>query len=775
MNNNKIRGNSKGQERPPTYDRIVYEIPKDLQELNNEVQERASGLIKHIRELGNLKSDTSAPPIDFNTEKGISERRINKIKDELEQRLDSLKDVERVIDPHIRQKEASLEAVEKYKSEIKDCVRNILNNSKISDHQKEIVQEFTNQRLSQLKWFELKKLSGILQKAEKDELLNEKEVGFLRYCAYFPFEESKTEKGEVVEGVKEIEQAATTDQRESELEKSKPTSKAEGGELPQSSTPLSTPESITEPSQTEEIERRVLSVEEARQLLNLSIREYLNRYREYVILQIELQRENDPQRRLGLNGRIHEAEMILNNAERLYRKALENYKLAIYFDSLKYKKDYLTSQIRAQKEKIFIEKIKRENPDITPQELENRLNLMIQDEVEKMINTEKEMINREIVGIIVYRVLEIEEDLNTQKLNILREEQERRANFWGRLWHRYQGLSYARKALIGAVIAGVGGGILGVLGGAGFAALGIGATLAGRRFLGGFVVGGGVKDIADRLITKREQKKLNEETQKRIDQIRNEISDIISNPDKKPKDYETWLTIMNQLDKRIDEVLQERENIRQKSNKSRRRWTLIAALIGGLAVNADNIYHLFSGAPPHQELNESIIEQRQSGRIFIPPSPQPPPPSIIEELPPQIQPTGEVPPIPDWLKDLSTQDLSKIPVLVGRGGFWEAAQQLKQFLGLSNQEFYEAWKNSIVTDPISGQTLPLPQAHFIALPAGQQVGLTYDLGKKIFNVVMGDKVKIGGAEELINAWRKATGENPPFRVIWSMMKGGSKI
>lgn len=97
-------------------------------------------------------------------------------------------------------------------------------------------------------------------------------------------------------------------------------------------------------------------------------------------------------------------------------------------------------------------------------------------------------------------------------------------------------------------------------------------------------------------------------------------------------------------------------------------------------------------------------------------------------------------------------------------------------LGLSDAEFGTAWSKSIVTDPISGTTLPLPQAHYVtSLSPDQQASLVYDVKKGVFNAIVGPQVKIGGAEKLIEAWKKVTGGEPPFRVIWSMMRGGSKI
>lgn len=555
------------------------------------------------------------------------------------------------------------------------------------------------------------------------------------------------------------------------------------------------------PRGAESIEQQTLSVEEADNLLNTAAGEYLNRYREYVQAQMELRRERDPQVVLEIRERLHQAEMILNNAQKLYQRALEEYKLALYFDRLRNKKkEYLTDQIRTQRWDIFIQRIRRENPNIGEEELSARAEAMIQQEVERMMDRERNEINREILGIAAYNVLSREENLNTQRLNILREENIRVAGFWGRLWQRYQGLSYGRKALIGAAIAGAGGGILGVLGGAGFAALGMGATLAGRRFFGGFVVGGGVKNIADRLITRREQRRLNEETQRRIDQIRNEIAEIIRHPDKEPKDYETWLRVMGELDKRLNDVLQERENIRQRSDRSRRRWTLIAALIGGVASNVDNIYnsidrYLFAGRPqtslvPAEAASSTAPRPAgvgAAGGVGVGPEAAAGGGAAQPELPSAPIETAGLTTAPEVISGVNvTPEVAALAekigsatgmsVLVGKGGFWEAAQHLKQMLGLSDAEFVHAWQNSVVTDPISGEIFSLPQAHYVApmLP-DQEASLVYDLEKKVFNAVLTPKVKIGGARELIDAWVKATGNQPPFRVIWSMMRGGSKI
>ncbi len=324
----------------------------------------------------------------------------------------------------------------------------------------------------------------------------------------------------------------------------------------------------------------------------------------------------------------------------------------------------------------------------------------------------------------------------------------------------------ARRATIGAVVAGVGAGTLAAAGGVGFAAIGIGTAYAARRFFGGAVIGGGLKNIGDRVIGGRERRQLDEATARQVNQIREEIASIISNPEKPLTSYEAYLNTARRLDQRLEDVLRERENIRSKNDKSRRRWTLISALIGGIAANPDNIYHAFFGSSK-SATQEAVIGGAGAG-------------GAKEGIGAAAGVKGFISPesAPEVIKQLNQEALKSagMPAVVGRDGFWGAANWLKEHLGLSQEEFATAWSNSKVIDPISGNELPLPQAHWVrALKPNEQLNLAYDSVNKVFKAVLGPKVEVGDATKLIEAWRKTTGGDPPFRVIWSMMQGGSKI
>lgn len=475
---------------------------------------------------------------------------------------------------------------------------------------------------------------------------------------------------------------------------------------------------------------------------------------------------------------------MLENARRLRNRALDEYKIAVYFDRIRSKRDYLISRINEQKGDMLRQRIQRENPEWVADRVEEEVQRQIRQEAENIFNSEREVINREIIGIIAYDVLAREEQLAQQELNIRIEEGQRNAGFWGRLWNRYRGLSMARRATVGAVVAGVGAGALAAASGVGFAAIGIGTAYAARRFFGGAVIGGGLKNIGDRIIGRRERKQLDEATAAQVNRIREEIANLISNPEKEPKSYEGYIEVARKLDQRLAAVLGERENIRAKNDKSRRRWTLISVLIGGVAANSDNIYHAFFGSskPGVQEAISGSGTGKAGGadvggvRIFKPPESVPVKPQIITEPPPEIG--TQLPNVPEVIKQLNQEALRNagIPAWVGRDGFWGAANWLKEHLGLSQEEFATAWSNSKVIDPISGNELPLPQAHWVrALKPNEHLGLTYDPVNKVFKAVLGPKVEVGDATRLIEAWRKTTGGDPPFRVIWSMLRGGSKI
>jgi hypothetical protein len=553
--------------------------------------------------------------------------------------------------------------------------------------------------------------------------------------------------------------------------------------LNQEPTPPSEPE--PKPVNIEDIERKVLTVEEAKQNLNKALQGYLRLYKERVKLEYKLNKAGDDKKILELQGKLREKDLFLDNARRLYNRALDEYKIALYFDEIRKKRDFIIKGITNQKENILFKRVKNENPNWSDEEVNAEVQRQINQEAENIFNSEINEVNIGAIGFISEKVLLIQEDLSQKELNIRIEEGQKNAGFFGKLWNRYRGLSMARRATIGAAIAGAGAGTLAAFGGAGFAALGIGTAYAARRFFGGAVVGGGVKNIADRVIKKRERRELNEETERRIDDISREIAAIISNPEKQPKSYEDWVKLADNLDRRLDTVLAERNNIRERNDKTRRRWTLFAALIGGVAANYDNIYHAFVGtskSPAVEHINTSGSKSQLPENI----NSRVPKPEINQNVnlnnlakepnPSLIGQSQENPVDPSQIiNKLDNKVLSSPSAVVGRYGFWGAAKDLQKHLGLSNEEFYSAWKSSKVIDPISGKEFAMPEAHWgRPLDPDQSATLIYDDANKVFKAVITPKFEIGGADKLIEAYKKL-GKPVPFKVIFSIMQGGSKI
>jgi hypothetical protein len=757
-----------GEEKRGGIERAVFEKPKELADLEREVAERTRGVIMKIsgEEIAFLPSSEERVP----EEEGWSERRIKVETQRLQNRLRVIEDIERVIDVRTRAEKSTPEAIAKFKQNIQEAIRKIATQKAPTSFIGGAVESLSEERLNKLRWFELEKLGSILEKVARGEPLDHTETGLLRFCAYFPLEE---------EGVKSASAAGPGLGLESSPPESPPGSSGSGPSAPRPEAgpppgPETAPEKTTlelgsrarprrpgtapEPppaAPEERVEEQILSVEDARRSLEEARREVLARYEEYIRAQRELRRARDDRVRLDLERQLHNIKLMLDNAERLRRLAQEKYKLATYFDLVGRKKEYLAGQLRNQIGDALRNRIRSKNPDLTPEEVEQLVNQEIQAEAERLFQSEKEAVDKEVLASIAYDILRQEEEFEEQKLNVVRQENERRGGVIRRLWERYRALSFGSRAALGALIAGVSAGALAAAGGAGFAALGIGTAYAGRRFFGGAVVGGSIKGIADRLIARRERRQLDESTRKQVDQITQEVASVLNNPEKAPQNQEQWLKVMKHLDSRLDGVLEEREQIRNRNDKSRRRWTLVAILVGGLAGNIDNL----------KALGSKVITEPP-----VPPVPKPPPGS--EFLPsrpfgPAYLPLPNIPQGPDVV------GLTMAPV--GRGGFWEAALQLKQTLGLSDEEFGRAWSLAKVVDPLSGREIPLPQAHFVApLAPEQHMVLAYNSAKHIFEPFLGPKVKVGGAEELIAAWRKS-GKQIPFRVIFSMLRGGSKI
>jgi len=781
-------------------EKTKYEKPEDIEELEKELKERGRLMVGWISKLvtskiedieGASKETKSSALSKEKEDERWSEQRTERTIAELQDRISVLKDIERAVDPYIKKERNSEEKIETYKKETLKLVEEISKKEKEGSGIKELVEAFSEERLNQLKWFELEKLPPILEKVKNGELLTEKEAGFLRYCAYFRFEETNEEESKKPEEQEESQKTKATSEEQEEGPKppeppKSPEPEPKPPEPPQPTPepkpkspepPEPTPEPTPEPPEPpepspsiEDIEKRVLSLEEAENNLNTAREEYLRQYRERITLRFQINRERDENVELQLQSRLRESELILNNAKRLYDRALEEYKIALYFDLLRRKKEYLFNRIRDQKEDIIIARIKKENPEISENELNVIVNEQVQKEVEEIFVSEKQEIQKEIIGIVAYNILQRQEQLAQEEQNILRQENERCAGFFGRLWNRYKGLSYGRKALIGAGIAGLLGGGFAAAGGAGFAALGIGSALFARRFFGGFVVGGGIKGAADRLISRKERRTLDKETAQKIDQISQEISSLINNPEKAPKNYENWLKLANHLDTRLNDVLAERNRIREESDKRRRRWTLIAALIGGLTANADNLYGLATGHSATSGVGEGIKNVTSS-------TSKPPEIPIISEPPPEITPdmASGIPSIsPEMQKVLNAisqqTKAGGFPVPVGRGGFWEAAKALQHHLNISDTDFGSAWSKAVVTDPISGKVFNLPDAHWVySADPKNFASLVYNPTKNVFEAIVAPKVQIGDAEKLLEAYYRL--DKPvPLAVLKSIGK-----
>lgn len=456
--------------------------------------------------------------------------------------------------------------------------------------------------------------------------------------------------------------------------------------------------------------------------------------------------------RLELESQLKEAELWYKNAYNMYRRALDEYKVAEYADILNRKKNYIREEIFKRKADIIKDRLLKSHPSIKPDKLQKAIEQEINKEAEIIFEKEKKDIQKLIIGEIAFDVLAQEERTAEEMREVINSVKMKNANFFNKLWERYKALPYGKKALIGAAIAGVGGGIIGVAGGAGFAALKVGATMFGRRFFGGFMVGGGVKVLADKLIKRKENKTLITETNKKVEQISNEIANLINNPDKTPQTYEQWIDMADQLDNRLDEVLIERDKIRAQHDKKRRTWTLIASLIGGVAANADNIYALFHphASPTGGGVPTETVTTKTETVI-----------TKIEKLPP---PSKHI-----W--DILNKHSVFPSVRVGREGFWGAAQIIKKQLGMSDELFAKAWSNAQVIDPISNKIFKMPQAHWVfPLKPDQQALLTYNANKNVFEAIIAPKIKIGGAEDLINAY-KQLGKEVPLGVAKSILRG----
>lgn len=521
---------------------------------------------------------------------------------------------------------------------------------------------------------------------------------------------------------------------------------------------------------------KILTMGEAIKNLSEAKAEYLFQYEKYLDLQKEVRKEKKPDARLEAEAQLKEAELWYKNAYNMYRRALDEYKVAEYHDILNRKKKYIRDEVGKRKRSVIENRLLKAYPSITPNELQEAVEKEIDREAEVIFEKEKNDIQKLLISEVAFNVLAEEERTAEEIRAVVNSVNIKNAKFFGKLWEKYKALPYAQKALIGAAIAGVGGGIIGAAGGAGFAALGIGATAFARRFFGGVVVGGSIKSLADKLIKRKENKVLIEETNKKVEKISKEIADIINDPAKTPQSYEQWINMAEELDNRLDQVLAERDKIRAQHDKKRRKWTLIAALIGGVAANADNIYALAKRAFDHGQSSVTTTPDtppKPSPDTPPKPSPSPPPqpPHHSEIL---ITQTETLPrPTIDADKILKIiQERNVFPTIyVGKGGFWDAAQTIKQQLGMTDEFFAKAWINAEVIDPFSGKVFKMPQAHWVLpLKPDQQVLLTLNPKDFKFQALLMPKVRIGGAEDLINAYKKL-GKEVPLGVIKSILRG----
>lgn len=491
----------------------------------------------------------------------------------------------------------------------------------------------------------------------------------------------------------------------------------------------------------------ILSVEEikknAEKKLAIRERTYLNNYRKY----LKFLKTKKPKKQEEFLKIKYE----LNNYQRFYEEALEEYKLA-----------HLNELVDKKKRLIF-QRLEQEKRDELKRELTDAEINQIKQKTEEFFEREKPEIIEQMLAVIAYDILEKREELERKKMNIAREVSLEKTGPLKRLWERFKNIPYGWKVVIGSLIAGVGAGTLAVAGGLGFAALGIGATAAWRRFFGGGIIGGSIKGISEYFIKRKEKKQLEKTTKEKIEELSKEISEIINDPDKGPgADYEKWLQLAEDLDKRINEVIKEREKIRKKSNKKRRLWTLLAILAGGLATNYDNIASIFgSGAKAG---TEGLVGTDSLGKIGE------------ESLRIDVE---------AGLGYISPEKLTGIPI--GKEGFWGAASKLKEIYGISDSRFSDAWAQSLATDPITGEIFPLPEAHWVkSFIPGQQAVLSYNPFRNVFEVSAGQGIKIGGAEELIRSYAQATGLTKigniplqeairvvPIKTLLSLIRGGS--
>lgn len=722
---------------------IKFEEPVELKELKKEVIAKRREVLDKVTK--------------FSLNLEIKEEEEIKLKEEeiLEQ-LQMLNEVLDVIGKFEKNKKEKPEFIEKQKLL---AIKNLNEINQKEDNQRfnDLVSKITLDKLNSFKGWELEELNNILSKIKENKLLDAKERVLLKDFSEREINQEKLEeegdKNKFFEQLDKNEEEKE-DEIKKEFEEKNKNEKELENEFQEEFEEKNKKEKFEEENkevEIENLEKKILSLKEAEEQLSNAKEEYLKKYQEYESKKLAFQKEKKEILKNKLKEELEIAKVYLANAENFYKKALEDYKVAYYFNQLNNKKSYVFSELLKNKGDILRQELKQKNPNLTEKEINDLVVKEIIKETEEIIKNEKKDLDKGIIGGLAYDVLAKQEELANKKLEILRGEKEKSLNWLSKIWDKYKNLSFSKKVLVGALISGSLAGGSAVLAGAGFAALGIGSIAALRRFVSGFVIGGSIKGISENAITKKEKEMIKNIKDKRVEEVKEEIAEALNNPEKILKQYDDFLKVMQNLDQRLDGVLKEVEAIKNKNEKLRKRWTAIAIGIGGLAANADNIYNLFKGV-----ISPENVSQSQGG--------------VANQV---IESSNKISQSEVVSEFVSQVDKNSVPI--GKGGFWEAALTLKKQLGLSAEDFEKAWSNSKVIDPVDGKEYLMPKAHFIkSLTSNQDMFLSFDAEKKIFKAVLGPKVDVGGAAELLDAYYKI-GRKIPSSLIESLKKAGDLV
>lgn len=742
---------------------IKFEEPQELKEMKKEAREKAREIVNKIAKYN---SEVIGSDLKIKEEEVGTEKNIEKKKKDTEDYLGLLNSVLNVINEYENNKKENPEFIEKQKLLAVNNL-NEINKNEENKRFNDLISKITLDKLNNFTGRELEQLNNILAKIKDNKLLDSKEIALLKDFSEREkqkekeelekseiekseikqeqeYEDEKKEKENLIEETKleneekkEVDQENSKDNKNFEAQEDYLKNETSKDKSEQDLPNLRKEILEGENKGIEDLETRVLSLEQAQEQILKTKKEYLTRYQEYESKRLALNKEKNEKKKDELKKELEILKVYLDNAEKLYKNSLEEYKVAYYFEQYKKKKEYLFNEIFKNKGDILKEKIKKDNPNLSEEEINDLIIKEINQEVEAIIKNEKRELDKQIIGALAYDVLAKEEELANEKLEILRKEKEKISNWLSKIWDKYKNLSFSKRVLLGAFISGMTAGGAAVLAGAGFAALGIGSIAALRRLVSGFVVGGSIKGLSEVAITKKEKKEVESLKDKRVKEIQEDIVNLLNNSENELKKYEDYIKVMEAMDNRIDETIKEAEAIRSRNDKSRKKWTLLAVGFGGLAANADNIYALFKGVlgPESGDIVKEGVR--------------------VSDLTPPIEKSVSAP--------------------IGKGGFWEAALNLKKQLGLSAEDFEKAWSNSKVIDPVDGKEYLMPKAHFIkALEPNQDMFLQFDAKEKVFKAVLGPKVDVGGARELINAYI-SQGKKIPTFVIESLKKAGDAI